>query len=415
MKALLNFCLPAVILGLNALNASAQNTSGAEGTDSLNKALPVTPALENNYYSQAVFLTQQGQFRDAISLFDKELELHPEHGNAYYNRGVAYYHLGDMMHACQDWKKTFALGDSSVLSQLNSLCGFDSTSHTNDKASSQHTFTPPGKMALQDSLKRAYAYPKHEIYFQASVLFPIGTYQEDFQVVNSETVETTITRSMEGEHGGFGAKQGYAAEIGEYFYYNQHVTQTAGGLKLTFASFTDNAFRWEVDSSYIFASAKYKDMYSLSFKAGPCLRHIMNKQFVLRIYYQLCLTANMRASWHYDNDIPQIYYATYDFHDYRLTYNNDHAFFESGTGTGVKHEFGAVITYRKLLFGLSVNTGNIKYNSVRFKRNTYLSVDEYYSSTGNYQHVETLTFGEDRSFKVKAPTTFATVSFGIAF
>src|SRR3989338_8732517 len=60
-----------------------------------NKALEINPRYAGAYYSRGVAYDSKGQYDQAISDYNKALELNPMDALAYYNRGVAYYSRKD--------------------------------------------------------------------------------------------------------------------------------------------------------------------------------------------------------------------------------------------------------------------------------------------------------------------------------
>jgi len=373
---------------------------------------PDTKKTEDNY-ALGLKAAQAGNFEEAIKYFSLDIDQHPDHLNAVYNRGASYFRISQTEKACTDWMRVVELGDTSVASMIEKYC------HVKKDSMITKEPLPVVPLTHEDSLMKVAAalfdFPKHEVFIQGSVTFPTGVFAEEFLPSASTTAEESITKNMEGETGGFGASQGFAAEIGEYFYYNRNPVQTAGGLRFTFLSFGLTPFNWGEDSNYIFSNANYKAMYTFGMKLGPCLRHKIDKNWVFRLYYQLCMTIHSRAEWNYDDDSEHYYFTEYNGQEYRITYTNDHAYFKSGTGLGLKHELGANLSYRNFMIGISYNFGKIKYNSVQYKRSTDIEIEEYFPQTGNYNHYDTVSYGDDRKFKVKAPSSYLLLSLGVLF
>ena len=373
-----------------------------------------TKKAEDNY-ALGLKAAQDGNFEEAIKYFSLDIDKNPDHLNAIYNRGASYFRISQTEKACADWIRVMELGDTSVASMIEKYCNIK-----RDSIPVKAAVNVPPPLTHGDSLYKlalaAFDFPKHEVYIQGSVLFPTGVYGEEYNPsVSNSTAEESITRNMEGEIGGFGASTGFAAEIGEYFYYNNNPVQTAGGLRVTFLSFGLTPFSWGEDTNYIFSDAEYKTMYTFGMKLGPCLRHILHKNWVMRLYYQFCFNINSRAEWYYDDNNNYSYYTEYNGQQYRITYTNDNASFKSGTGLGIKHELGGNLSYRNFLFGVSFNFGKVSYKSVHYQRNTDIEIDEYFPQTGHYQHYGTVSSGDDRKFKVKAPSAYFLLSLGVLF
>ncbi len=55
-----------------------------------------------------------GRPREAIPDFGKCMELKPDYAPAWYNRGLAWFYLGDQDKACRDWKQAESLGYPNI-------------------------------------------------------------------------------------------------------------------------------------------------------------------------------------------------------------------------------------------------------------------------------------------------------------
>lgn len=55
------------------------------------------------YTSRGICYALLKNYKTAISDYDNAIYLKPEHGLAYFNRGVAYHNLGDINKACSDY------------------------------------------------------------------------------------------------------------------------------------------------------------------------------------------------------------------------------------------------------------------------------------------------------------------------
>ncbi len=62
------------------------------------------------YYNKGVLLTQMQDFTSALAAFTKAIELKPDFGEAYYNRGYVYFKLGNRMAGVNDLSKSGELG-----------------------------------------------------------------------------------------------------------------------------------------------------------------------------------------------------------------------------------------------------------------------------------------------------------------
>jgi tetratricopeptide (TPR) repeat protein len=62
------------------------------------------------YIGRAESLFNLKQYNQAATAFTDALDLTPNDGKIYYERGLAYFEAGDRVKACQDWKKASELG-----------------------------------------------------------------------------------------------------------------------------------------------------------------------------------------------------------------------------------------------------------------------------------------------------------------
>lgn len=374
--------------------------------------------LYENSYENGMLLLHDGNYFEAIIMFDTVIVKTPKFKNAYYNRGVAKFQLHDTLGACQDWKSMLNLGDSSVLSTYRKYCSDYSNETVLKKDTTLKTVELHGNEKIkilnsnyirrQDSIASAFRGPRQEFYFQISVLMPTGTYGDDFKVNSSEPAHIAFRKSMQGDLGGFNSKQGYEIEAGGYFYFNKRPVPANGGIRITFLGFSTNAFRWYKDGDFIFNNAVYSNMNSYSIKIGPCLRNLFLNHSAIRYYYQICLAINNHAQWIYDDHT-----ITYE-NGYRFT-PTDHAEYLSHSGTGIKHELGIVFSYQNFMIGAAYNFGTVSYNDIQFKRDLKLIVDQYSSFQNSYQYVTTIFYQTDKRFSADAPTGYFLFSLAYKF
>ena len=57
-----------------------------------------------------------------IQDYNKAIELNPDFADAYYNRGIAKYDLGDKNGSCLDWSKAGELGDETAYDLIKEHC-----------------------------------------------------------------------------------------------------------------------------------------------------------------------------------------------------------------------------------------------------------------------------------------------------
>ena len=81
------------------------------------------PTHDQAYNDRAIATYNLGQFDDAIKDYSKSLELNPKNARAYYNRGVTYYRLNNKVNSCADWQKASQLGLKEGSDMYGKYCG----------------------------------------------------------------------------------------------------------------------------------------------------------------------------------------------------------------------------------------------------------------------------------------------------
>ncbi len=76
-----------------------------------NKAIEIDPKHAGAFYSRGIAYAHKGQYDQAISDFNKAIEINPKHAGACYSRGLAYNHKGQFDQAIADWQKARELED----------------------------------------------------------------------------------------------------------------------------------------------------------------------------------------------------------------------------------------------------------------------------------------------------------------
>src|SRR4030043_2006571 len=69
------------------------------------------PFLADSYFYNGEASKSKGEYKQAISNYNKAIEINPEHIKAYNSRGDLYKNLGQIDKACDDWKQACELGD----------------------------------------------------------------------------------------------------------------------------------------------------------------------------------------------------------------------------------------------------------------------------------------------------------------
>ena len=76
-------------------------------------------ATADMYYDLGKVRLQAGKFKQAIEVFDKVIQMQPDHGLAHANRGVAYKNLGEYKRAAADFQNALSiLKDPKRVSQV---------------------------------------------------------------------------------------------------------------------------------------------------------------------------------------------------------------------------------------------------------------------------------------------------------
>jgi tetratricopeptide (TPR) repeat protein len=87
-----------------------------------NKAIELNPDFADAYNNRGIAKYDLGDYRGAIQDYNKAIELNPDFADAYYNRGIAKYDLGDKNGSCLDWSKAGELGDETAYDLIKEHC-----------------------------------------------------------------------------------------------------------------------------------------------------------------------------------------------------------------------------------------------------------------------------------------------------
>lgn len=80
------------------------------------------PEFPYTYYNMGNMYCRSGELPEAISQYDKALELYPYIGEAYYNRGLVLIYLKDKEKGCLDLSKAGELGIKEAYNVINRYC-----------------------------------------------------------------------------------------------------------------------------------------------------------------------------------------------------------------------------------------------------------------------------------------------------
>ena len=82
--------------------------------EELSKAIELTPASADAYYSRALSYYKKGKLKESISDFNKVIELTPASIDAYYNRGLAFYKMGSFDESIADYNKVLEINTNAM-------------------------------------------------------------------------------------------------------------------------------------------------------------------------------------------------------------------------------------------------------------------------------------------------------------
>ena len=74
------------------------------------------------YYDKGKSYFDLDQYYNAISDFDKAIELDPDYTGAYVNRGLSKELINDLNGACADWKKAANMGHTNSVKWVANQC-----------------------------------------------------------------------------------------------------------------------------------------------------------------------------------------------------------------------------------------------------------------------------------------------------
>jgi len=86
-----------------------------------NKSIEINPSYAGAYNNRGLAYCNKGQYDQAISDYNKALEINPAYADAYYNRANAYYSRGDYAKSWDDVKRAQNLGYQVSPEFLNKL------------------------------------------------------------------------------------------------------------------------------------------------------------------------------------------------------------------------------------------------------------------------------------------------------
>jgi hypothetical protein len=73
-------------------------------------------------YEKGVARYYDGAYREAIELFNRQVEVNPDFPEVFIFRGHSKFILGDTPGACSDWKRAQVLGNKGVVKFIGKYC-----------------------------------------------------------------------------------------------------------------------------------------------------------------------------------------------------------------------------------------------------------------------------------------------------
>jgi Flp pilus assembly protein TadD len=88
----------------------------------LDKAIEMDTENGEAYAYRGMAKLQLKDYKGAVTDFDAAVKLIPDYGEVYDLRGVAKGELGDKVGACEDWNQAFALGFNNAYNLIEKFC-----------------------------------------------------------------------------------------------------------------------------------------------------------------------------------------------------------------------------------------------------------------------------------------------------
>jgi tetratricopeptide (TPR) repeat protein len=88
----------------------------------MNRAIELDPNLRRSYTARGDIWSISGMWENAVSDYSMALDLQPDDGNVYYNKGVALIRLGKTEQACHDLRMALRLGNRKASELINIHC-----------------------------------------------------------------------------------------------------------------------------------------------------------------------------------------------------------------------------------------------------------------------------------------------------
>jgi tetratricopeptide (TPR) repeat protein len=77
---------------------------------------------DSAFFKMGVNLLELKKYPHALMIYNQILTYDSMSHAVYRNRGICFYNIGQLQNACSDFKKAFALGDTSLSKPIRDLC-----------------------------------------------------------------------------------------------------------------------------------------------------------------------------------------------------------------------------------------------------------------------------------------------------
>jgi tetratricopeptide (TPR) repeat protein len=104
---------------LNRGDAYGQKGQYDQAISDFNKALEINPRYAKAYNNRGIAYEMKGQYDQAISDYNKALKIDPETAETYYNRGNAHYKKGQYDRAISDFNKALEMNPRYAEAYIN--------------------------------------------------------------------------------------------------------------------------------------------------------------------------------------------------------------------------------------------------------------------------------------------------------
>ncbi len=101
---------------------SSEGNDASSIINNFKKAQQLIPDLPYSYYNLANIYCKQLEYNKGLEYYDKAIEINPDMGEAYYNKGITMIYLGDTDNGCFYIGKSGELGVEEAYSVLKRYC-----------------------------------------------------------------------------------------------------------------------------------------------------------------------------------------------------------------------------------------------------------------------------------------------------